>query len=370
MYLRIVGMFPPSLHLTIEHHSLKNFHINHRDFTRTELEEYCWQQVNDAQEWERNHFAFVLQWLSDSNVLKTHTSGSTGAPKQIEMSRAMMEASARLTIDYFKLKRGTKALLALPSNFIGGKMMIARALLGGWHLQWIEPRSNPLSELKEEFDFAAFTPMQVSAILASNKDKFNAIKKVIVGGGAISDQLEKAIGECTNEVYATYGMTETITHVAVRPLTGKNAGSTFNALPGVRFSTSENNCLIIEAMHLGSQKIVTNDIVQLSSPLTFHFLGRADNVINSGGIKLFPEKIEEKIAHLLDRNFFIAKGADDVLGEKAIMYVEGELMNDSEKLQLISTMKLYLQHYEIPKEIRFMIAFERTLTGKIIRKNY
>lgn len=349
---------------------MKYYRFNHIEFTRDELEQYCWQNIENARSWERHHLLFLLNWLSKTDVFKTFTSGSTGEPKLIELSRKNVTRSAQLTIDYFKLPKGTKALLALPSNYIGGKMMLVRALVGNWHLIWTEPTANPLLKLKESFDFAAFTPMQVTAMLNECPEKFMAIGKVIIGGGAISNALETRLKQCTNQVYATYGMTETITHVAVRALTGEHAGSTFNALPGVRFSLNDKECLSIEAMHLENVGVIeTKDKVKLYTPLSFQFLGRADNVINSGGIKLFPEKIEEQIAHALPYSFYISKISDDTLGEKVMMYVEAPELSESEKLQIISTMKLYLQPYEVPKEIICEAQFDYTPNGKIIRKS-
>jgi O-succinylbenzoic acid--CoA ligase len=349
---------------------VKYYRFNHREYTHDELEQYCWQNLENARSWERHHLLFLLNWLSNAEVFKTFTSGSTGEPKQIELSRKNMTRSAQLTIDYFRLPKGTKALLALPSNYIGGKMMLVRALVGNWHLIWTEPTSNPLLKLNESFDFAAFTPMQVAAMLNECPERFMAIGKVIIGGGAISDALEMRLKQCTNNVYATYGMTETITHVAVRALTGEHAGSTFNALPGVRFSLNDNECLTISAQHLeGVGTVETKDRVKLYTPLSFQFLGRVDNVINSGGVKLFPEKIEEQIAHVVPYSFYISKKADDVLGEKVVLYLETASLNDSEELQIISAMKLYLQPYEVPKEIIYEAQFEYTPNGKIIRKS-
>ncbi|MFM9986484.1 MAG: AMP-binding protein [Flavobacteriales bacterium] len=348
---------------------MRNYSINNREFTRSELEEFCWKQVQEAPEWERNHCMFILEWLSDKPELTSFTSGSTGLPKEIKLPRAAMERSALLTGNYFKLDQKTHALLALPSNYIAGKMMIVRALVNGWHLHWVEPQSNPLLHFNEPLDFAAFTAMQIASILQDGVDKLQRVRKILIGGGSISDGMEKALAKCTNEIYASYGMTETITHVALRAINGDKASKSFQALPGVRFSTTSDNRLVIEAPHVSEKKIITNDIVQLSSPFTFQFVGRADNVINSGGIKVFPEKIEEKIAHLLSSAFYIAAEPDDILGERVILYLEGEPLSDTIQLQLVSTMKIYLAPYEVPKKIYFVPKFERTATQKILRKD-
>lgn len=335
----------------------------------SQLEDFCREQIKSAPEWERNHCSFILEWLSEKPELTSFTSGSTGVPKEIKLRRDAMERSALITANYFRLDHKSEALLALPSNYIAGKMMIVRALVNGWHLHWVEPQSNPLAHFEASIDFAAFTAMQVATMLKENGDSLNRVKKILIGGGSISDGMEKALAKCTGEVFASYGMTETITHVALRPINGDKASKSFQALPGVRFSTTSDDRLVIEAPHVSEKKIITNDIVQLSSPFTFQFVGRADNVINSGGIKVFPEKIEEKIAHLLSSAFYIAAEPDDILGERVILYLEGEPLSDSMQLQLISTMKIYLPPYEVPKKIYFVPKFERTATQKILRKN-
>lgn len=349
---------------------MKEYLLNDKTFTEEELITFCKANLQSAAEWERSHFEVILDFFSKNDFIETPTSGSTGEPKTIRLPKTHLESSARLTATYFKIRSGSRVLQCLPSKFIAGKMMIIRSLVCGWNLRWVEPSANPLKSLNEEFDFAAFTPMQAAAVLSENPDKFKAINTVIIGGGSVSKDLEEKIATCTNTVYLTYGMTETITHVAERRLTGKNPPNFFQALPGVRFSIDERECLGIEAVHLDNQIFQTNDVVMLSSPMTFRYLGRVDNVINSGGIKIFPEKIERKIGHLLNRNFFITKDADDVLGEKMVMYVEGKEMSSSELLQLSSAMKMFLHTYEVPKEFRFVERFEYTETNKIKRKQY
>jgi O-succinylbenzoic acid--CoA ligase len=349
---------------------LKEYILNDVSYKAEELVAFAKSQLGKVSAWEQSHYEVILDFLSDEDYIETPTSGSTGEPKVIRLSKAHLESSAKLTATYFKIRTGSRVLQCLPSKFIAGKMMIIRSLVCGWNLRWVEPSSNPLKDIDEQFDFAAFTPMQASAILNENPEKFKAIKTIIIGGGSASKDLEDKLTTCTNSVYLTYGMTETITHVAERRLTGKNPPNFFQALPGVRFSLDERECLIIEAVHLDNARFETNDVVMLTSPMTFRYLGRIDNVINSGGIKIFPEKIERKIGHLLTRNFFITKDVDSVLGEKMVMYIEGEHYSESELLQLSSAMKMFLHTYEVPKEFRFVKEFEYTETNKVKRKLY
>lgn len=349
---------------------MREYTLNNQKYAEEGLIAFCKEQLPKAPDWEKSHLGIILEFLSDKEYIETPTSGSTGEPKVIELRKELLESSAKLTASYFKIRNDSRVLQCLPSKFIAGKMMIIRALVNGWNLRWVEPSANPLKHLHEEFDFAAFTPMQAAAILNENPEEFKAIKTVIIGGGSVSKDLEEKISVCTNAVHLTYGMTETITHIAERRLTGRHPQNFFQALPGVRFSIDERECLIIEAVHLGNAVFHTNDVVQLNSPMTFRYMGRIDNVINSGGIKIFPEKIERKIAHLIERNFFITKDDDETLGEKMVMYIEGTPYSDSELLQLSSAMKIFLHSYEVPKEFRFVPHFEYTETNKVKRKQY
>lgn len=350
---------------------MRKYTINNITYDKESLLQFCEVQSQVAEQWEKSHLHFIKEWLSDNEEFEVTTSGSTDVPKKISLKREHMISSAAMTTEYFKLKPGTKALHCLPSQYISGKMMLVRGLEFGWNLILVEPKSNPVQSVGDEkFDFAAMTPMQAALALESNKEDFCSIKKIILGGAPVSLQLEKKILQCDNEVFATYGMTETVSHVAIRHINGQRAGISYHGLPGVKFSVDKRQCLAIEAPHLGIDKIQTNDMVILSSPVSFQFLGRIDFVINSGGIKIHPEKIEHQLAHIIQSPFFIYPEADELLGERVVLYIQSDPMNESELLRLRSTIKLYLQSYELPKQVYFCSKFDYTNTDKIIRKKY
>ncbi len=349
---------------------MKSFFIGDREFNKTELELWAWSRLRDAPGWEKAHLLFILQWLAHVDFVVVHTSGSTGEPKPIKLLKKHMEASAKLTSSYFQLPAQSRVLLCLPSTGIAGKMMIARSLVNGWKLYWQQPSSHPQIVPGSHYDFAALTPMQVQNLLTDSREKFEEIKTVIIGGAEISPGLEKQIAECSNCCTATFAMTETCTHIAVRELNGTHASQHYHALPGVIFRQDERGCLCITSEYLGNIEIVTNDIVQLSGSTAFQFVGRWDNVINSGGVKLFPEKMEAKLKSRIAEPHFII-GRDDVyFGKKAVLYIEGWPWPDEKVEQLRQDMKNILQPTEVPKEIVFALKFERTHAGKIKRRNY
>lgn len=226
-----------------------------------------------------------------------------------------------------------------------------------------EPSGNPLKDKKVHFDLAAMTPMQVFNIMnkKTGKDKLNNIKNLIIGGGEISQDLEIKLKLLTNNTYHTYGMTETITHIALKKINGNNINEGFIALKNVWFEHDERDCLIIHATHISDEKIITNDIVNLKSKTEFEFIGRYDNVINSGGIKIIPEIIEGKLSQFINQRFFVYGKPDEKLGEKTVLVIEGKPDIEIEK----NLEKIPFSKYEKPKEIIFINQFVETGNGKI-----
>ncbi|MBE0422390.1 MAG: AMP-binding protein [Lutibacter sp.] len=306
---------------------------------------------------------FLRNWFDENSFVEVKTSGSTGNPKIIRLQKKQMAHSAKATGDYFNLPQNTTALLCMSPNYIAGKMMLVRALTLGWHLDVVEPTSNPLKNCDKNYDFSAMVPMQ----LHNSLPDIHKIKKLIVGGGTVSNELLSKIQEVKTEIFATYGMTETITHIAVKKLNVIASGakqSYYKTLPNIKIAVDYRGCLVIDAPTISAEKVVTNDLVELISPTEFKWLGRIDNVINSGGIKLIPEQIEEKLAGIIENRFFVAGKKDAVLGEKLILICEG-IKNENllNKIQCLGT----LSAYEIPKEIYFLEKFMETETNKIDR---
>lgn len=315
---------------------------------------------------------FLEQWWNDELVVEVKTSGSTGIPKTILLEKKKMLASAAMTISYFNLKKNTRALLCLPTQYIAGKLMLVRAMLGEWDLISVEPSSNPLEKINESehFGFCAMTPMQVSRILSdpASKIKLENIDQLIIGGGETSAELIRQIQPIKTKCYSTYGMTETITHVAIQKLNGEDKSEVFSLMKGVNAYTDERNCLVIEAAHLSDEKIVTNDLVEFVDFKKFKWLGRYDNIINSGGIKLVPEELEKQIAPLLnDRRFYLCGASDVELGQKLILVVEGPQPDSATTSLLLNHLRESMGKNNAPREIRSLNSFMLTETGKIKR---
>lgn len=331
-----------------------DFQLNGKSFSYLELLAEALFLKNNGNLFEKSIGNFLVEWLNDEDFLLVKTSGSTGKPKQIVLQKDAMIASAKATIQYFKLQPKSSALLCLSADYIAGKMMLVRALTCGLHLDTIEPSLNPLENTTKVYDFAAMVPMQISESL----DKLNQIRTLIIGGAKVNYQLATEILKTNCNAYETYGMTETISHIAVKKI-GELA---FTILPNVIISVDERNCLNILASELSKEKIVTNDIVELLSENQFVFKGRFDNVINSGGVKIFPEVIEAKLEKFISTRFFISSKSDKKFGEKVILILEGE------KQVVDKSIFESLSKFEIPKEILFVDQFVETETNKINRK--
>lgn len=297
-------------------------------------------------------------FLNTQPILEVQTSGSTGVPKIIQLPKKYMEASAKMTLGFLNLKEGDRALLCMSPHHIGGIMMVVRAMLGNLILEVVEPTARPLKELTGDFDFVAMVPYQVEASL----EDLPHIKKLIIGGGPISPELEGKLRDFPNEIYHTYGMTETISHIAMRRVNGEDC-DWFKTMPGVRLSCDERGCLVIDAPQIGVESLVTNDLVELQDKQIFKWLGRADNVVNSAGLKLHPETIEKKIG-AVGYPYFLAGIPDKKLGESLVMIVEAE-----EKLGLEHFTDSFenLGKYEVPKKVFCTPHFAMTESGKLNR---
>jgi len=336
--------------------------LNNCEYTKEELLVLCREKQNSSLEWERDLYSFIVQWFDGNDYVVGQTSGTTGAPKQVKLCKNRMRLSAKRTIKYLQLKPESTALLSLSANYIAGKMMIVRAFEYGLNLITIEPSMKTLSVLKESIDFAALVPYQVSELISKYSDVLSNIKTLIIGGAEVSKQLITELQSMSTICYATYGMTETLSHIALKRLNGKNPEKFYKVLEDIAISQDDRGCLQVVAYD--EELLVTNDIVNIISHDTFEWIGRYDNIINSGGIKFIPEQIEAKIKHLISQRFMISSKSDEKLGNCIILIIEGEECN-TEKLQngLIET----LSKYEIPKEITFKEHFKETSSGKVIR---
>lgn len=342
-------MTVPNYHNVHNKFKLNGFHFNEDDLCRV-----AYSFIKEGEDFEKPVGDFLLDWFDSKNFIEMETSGTTGAPKKISVSKQAMVDSALATGDFFDLQPGDKALQCLPVKYVAGKMMLVRAMILGLDLEFVAPSSHPLDNNEIDFDFVAMVPLQAQNSIPELKK----VKKVIVGGAALNKALEKQLLKLPTQVYETYGMTETITHIAARKL-GEKA---FTVLPYVTISYDDRNCLVIHAPRISDEVIITNDIVELVNENQFIFLGRMDNVINSGGIKLIPEQIEEKLASKISQRFFIASKPDNELGEKVVLVIEGE------KHEIDASVYESLDKYEKPKELVFVPKFKETTTGKILRK--
>jgi O-succinylbenzoic acid--CoA ligase len=305
--------------------------------------------------------SFLLSWFDQSEIIKVQTSGSTGTPSIIELEKSAMRTSATLTLKRFNLSTDELMVNCLPVKFIAGKMMLVRAIVGRLKLKLVKPSNNPLKDFpKETIQFTALTPPQLESGIPSNLEEINRIETIIIGGAPITPSLQEKILAFHSNCYATYGMTETITHIAVQSLNNP-AEDTFQVLEGIKLTTI-NDALVIDADHLKDSPIITTDIVSLSEDgRTFKWLGRKDYVINSGGIKLFPERIEKKIQPYLSCRIIVHQQSDAKFGAVPILIIEAssDIGFSLENIQL--------DKIETPRKIYYLDSFMETENGKINR---
>lgn len=305
--------------------------------------------------------AFLMEWESATPTMCLQTSGSTGTPKCIEATKAAMRASAEATCRFFGLQRGDKALLCLPMRYIAGKMMVVRALVSGLELVTPPPSSTPLAALQTTVKFAPLVPMQALTTL-QQPDGMAQLEKVaiiLLGGGFIDAALEAALQTCSSAVYASYGMTETLSHIALRRVNGAQRTACYTPLPGITIRLSSRSTLAVSAPSLGIEYLETNDIAEINPDGTFRILGRVDNVINSGGIKIQAESIEQAILAATGITCVAVPLPHPVLGQSVGLVWEGDEALQPALMQAIDT----LPKYHNPRRI-IHTAIPRTPTGK------
>lgn len=314
--------------------------------------------------------AFLNLWRDKSvDFIEAHTSGSTGAPKRILLPRADMEASARATCRAFGIDADSRLHCPLSMEYIAGKMMAVRAEVAGAMITVEEPSSHPLSSLKPSdrpIDLLPIVPAQIDGLLDSIRSNKWLVRNVIVGGAPCTHAQIEALQKASFDAYATYGMTETCSHVALRCIT--LGDDYYTALPGITFETDLRGCLRIVSPNFSWQTLQTNDVVELLSPIRFRWLGRADNVIISGGLKIHPEELEQRIANLLPPGlvFFVGSAPSAKWGRVVTLEIESSESLDTEKITNI--LRTHLAPHELPRQINIHRSLRRTASGKLIRQ--
>ena len=322
--------------------------------------------------------AFIDEWNNDSAYVEVKTSGSTGEPKRMLVEKRRMLNSARITCDFLGLKPGDTALLCMSTDYIAGKMMVVRSIERGLKLIEVPPCGHPLdikhltlnikhsqfSIFNFQFDFAAMVPMQVynSLQVPEEKERLMAIRHLIIGGGAIDEAMEAELRTFPHAVWSTYGMTETLSHIALRRISGPEASEWYMPFPTVKLSTTDEGCLVIDAPEVCAQPLTTNDIVELKSDGRFRIRGRKDNVICSGGIKIQIEEVEQILKKYMRVPYIISKRKDEKFGEIVVLLTEG----DTAEAQTIC--EQVLPKYHQPKVYLHVNQIPLTETGKPARK--
>lgn len=337
--------------------------INGQFFNSEEIQHKV--QTEDLPGWEKGIYEFILNWFDWPDFIHQQTSGSTGTPKEIRLKKSAMVSSATKTINYFKLKENDTAWLCLPINYIAGKMMVVRAIVGKLNLIITEPEGTPQIP-DSTIEFTAMVPLQVQKLVDSNAN-FELVQKLIIGGAATNNALLDKIQKLSTEIYATYGMTETCSHIALQRLNGPSPDQYFHLLPGISISTNDENCLKIYAPELSFEVLQTSDVVQLFSAKEFKIIGRADNIINSGSLKISPEELENRIASIINRECLIIPKKDPLLGQKLVLIIEG-VEDKTLAATLLEKIKFGIGRHKSPKHLRFIEQFPRNASMKIDRQ--
>ncbi|MCD8317668.1 MAG: AMP-binding protein [Paraprevotella sp.] len=313
-------------------------------------------------------YAFLAEWFSDSPFVEVQTSGSTGVPKRMQVEKKRMMRSAIRTCEFLELRSGVTALLCMDLKYIGAKMMVVRALVAGLRLRVRRASGHPLADVEGRVDFLSVVPMQLYQTLtcAEEKKRLERVRCVIVGGGAVDEDQRKLLADLPCRVYSTYGMTETLSHIALHPLNGPEVSVGYRPFKGVGLSLSSRGTLVIHAPEVCASDLETNDVVRLHADGTFTIVGRADNTVNSGGIKMQIEEEEQRIKSFISVPFALTSVPDVRLGEALVLVLYEDYPTDDAVLDDI--LKSALPRYHAPRHIVRVTAVPTTGNGKINRK--
>ncbi|MCJ8167058.1 AMP-binding protein [Pontibacter sp. E15-1] len=353
--------------------------LNGNKFYYDEIAAYSFRNSIPLNGYETKTLEFCNQWLNGVQEFPMHTSGSTGLPKPISLTRSQLEASARRTIKLLQLKAGNCAFICLNTDFIAGMMMLVRGFMADLQMTIVAPISNPLTLVsrEERIDFASFVPLQLHTILHDTPEalpQLNRMKGILVGGAPVNPAQQRELQRVEAPIYLTYGMTETASHIAVRRINGPKATDYYEVLDNIKIGIDKRGCLTIQGDITNQELLFTNDIVELLTPTHFRWIGRADNTINTGGVKVQVEKVEVAVAEALSENeqpprFFVAAQPDEVLGEKIVLIMEGKQHTEAAEEALFAKLQHALKKFELPKQIFYSASFSETATGKLSRPN-
>lgn len=319
---------------------------------------------------------FISEWNDDAQTIHVQTSGSTGAPKKLNVRKDRMIESAKMTCDFLGLQPGDTALLCMNLDYIGAKMMVVRSLVRQLRLIQVAPSGHPLATVDVPITFAAMVPLQVynSLQVPEEREKLRQIKHLIIGGGAVDDVLAAQLHDFPHAVWSTYGMTETLSHIALRRLNGLESSSWYTPLQGIKVTTNADDCLVIDAPKLCDSPIVTNDMAEIratstsegQNALAFRIIGRRDNVINSGGVKIQMEELERLMRPFLTMPYMVTKRKSEKFGEIVVLMVEkegddeGATVEEKSELPILQAIHKLL-HRALPRywEPRLYLSVDR-----------
>ena len=327
--------------------------------------------IHSNDNWKEVFLRFIEIWTSDNKSITFHSSGTTGSKKSIAFTREHLTRTALLSIRFFGLTAGDRVLLPLAPEYIASRMMLIRAMIAGLNVKVVKATSNPLMNMPDTtFDFALFVPLQIKEMITNSTTihKVNAIRKIIIGGAPIPEETQGILVNMKNDVYETFGMTETASHIALRKLSGTDLLPYFTTMEGITVSNDEQGRLVVHAPMLSPDNLVTNDCAEVIDDKTFRWLGRYDHLINSGGFKINPELLEEKLEHALKMEIMVAGIPDENLGERLVMVMKGSPDEPFAVGHIRSVLRKILHPYEIPKEFYIHSPFKKNPNGKLLRR--
>ena len=266
----------------------------------------------------RQRVAVAAAHLPADAAAVLFTSGSTGAPRGIVLSRAALLAAAASNAAHLGWRDDDRWLLALSTAHAGGLSLGLRCLLAHKPVVLLEGDFDParVAALMSEarVTIASFVPTQLAALLDDPAWHPPAqLRAVLLGGAPASPTLLAAAAARGVPFLTTYGMTETFGQVVTAPLAWAGrvdpdgavgvplhgvtiTAGTRDAPAPIRIRTAQLATCTLDGAPIAPE-LTTADLGWLDERGALHVTGRADDVIITGGENVHPAQVEAVLAH-------------------------------------------------------------------------
>jgi o-succinylbenzoate---CoA ligase len=324
------------------------------------------------------------------------TSGSTGAPRLVKLSRRALIFSAHASARNLGWEPDDRWLLCLPLAHTGGLSIVTRCLLARKTVLLFEPgdagtlaRSAELREVLGSATLASLVPSVLSALLDTGFTAPPGLRAVLLGGAGCSPELARRAHAAGVPLLTTYGLTETASQVVTRryaeryqPLpVRRGVVSSGHPLPGVTLrleaETISVNAGSLFSGYVGERAetldargfFVTSDRGELGDDGELYVRGRSDDVIVSGGENVDPLEVEAELLALPGVRAACVFGTpSEKFGEVVSAVLVTDVPELCQQARLAELLGARLARHKLPRRVLRADSLPLGQSGKVDRR--